>query len=151
MAVTKEEFEAWQKTVQEQRKADEEKIERLQKEIGILSELVQKSGMPASHKKALIVLKNITPWKLDKPENWKTWKTEIQDYCEEVNKGMSEILKKAAEAKEEIQEEEFDPEWWAEREGLIRFLKRYTANDANRIVTSVGKKNGWEAWRKLCQ
>ena len=37
MAVTRDEFEAWQKASLEQRKADEEKIEKLQKEIGILS------------------------------------------------------------------------------------------------------------------
>ena len=32
---------------------------------------------------------------------------------------------------------------------LWRFLKRYTAGDAKKVVSSVSDRNGWEAWRKL--
>jgi len=35
------------------------------------------------------------------------------------------------------------------REMLWRFLKKYTAGDARKIVSSVSDRNGWEAWRKL--
>ena len=42
-----------------------------------------------------------------------------------------------------------DPAAWEQREMLWRFLKRYTAGDARKVVSSVSDRNGWEAWRKL--
>ena len=32
---------------------------------------------------------------------------------------------------------------------LWRFLKRYTAGEARKVVSSASNRNGWEAWRKL--
>ena len=40
-------------------------------------------------------------------------------------------------------------DWWAKGEMLWRFLKRYTAGEAKRVVIGVREDNGWEAWRKL--
>ena len=42
-----------------------------------------------------------------------------------------------------------DPEAWAQREMIWRFLKRYTAGEARKVVSSASNRNGWEAWRKL--
>ena len=44
---------------------------------------------------------------------------------------------------------DMDPEAWALREMLWRFLKRYTAGEARKVVTRASHRNGWEAWRKL--
>ena len=38
---------------------------------------------------------------------------------------------------------------WEQREMLWRFLKKYTAGDARKIVSSVSDRNGWAASRKL--
>ena len=42
-----------------------------------------------------------------------------------------------------------DPVAWEQREMLWRFLKKYTAGDARKIVSSASDRNDWEAWRKL--
>jgi hypothetical protein len=66
---------------------------------------------------------------------------------------MKEQLDAVKELEEEVEEMNFDnddgEDWWSRSGMLWRFLRKYTDGEAKKIVTSVSKKNGWEAWRKL--
>ena len=105
-------------------------------------------------KKGLIPPKNILPDKLAKTEEWKGWKSDVEDYCEENFPGMKEMLEKVKKSETEVNELWFGPhddQWWARSEMLWRFLKRYTKLhiDAKKVVVGTRDDNGWEAWRKL--
>ena len=79
----------------------------------------------------------------------RTWKADVEDYTEETMPGIRRHLEKAKEGDEEVEEVDVDPAAWEQREMLWRFLKRYTAGDARKVVSSVSDRNGWEAWRNL--
>jgi len=106
----------------------------------------------AKVKKSLINPKHILPDKLTKTDEWKQWKSDVEDYCQEHFDGMKELLEKVRKIETEITEEYFEFEagdWWSKGEMLWRFLKKYTGGEARKVVTGVRKDNGWEAWRKL--
>ena len=86
---------------------------------------------------------------LAKMDQWRTWKADVEDYTEETLPGIRGYLEKTKEGDEEIEEVDVDPVAWDQREMRWRFLKRYTADDARKVVSSVSDRNGWEAWRKL--
>ena len=46
-------------------------------------------------KKSLIHMKMSTPSILSQPEDWKRWKGDIEEYCEESAPGMKETLERA--------------------------------------------------------
>ena len=105
-------------------------------------------------KKTLLNLKDLKPRELTKDDEWRRWKSEVEDFTEETFPGMKAMLDKAKEADAEVDEtwfEQAEEEWWQKADCLYRFLKRYTGTEARRIVTSVADENGWEAWRKLHQ
>ena len=104
--------------------------------------------------KTLMNTKDMKPSVLNKDDEWRRWKSDIEDYAEEVFQGMKDMLDKAKGAENEISEVWFDAaqeQWWNKAEMLYRFLKRYTGTEARRIVLGVSDDNGWEAWRKLNQ
>ena len=104
--------------------------------------------------KTLMNTKDMKPSVLNKDDEWRRWKSDIEDYAEEVFQGMKDMLDKAKGAENEISEAWFDAaqeQWWNKAEMLYRFLKRYTGTEARRIVLGVSDDNGWEAWRKLNQ
>jgi len=86
---------------------------------------------------------------LEKIDQWRTWKSEVEDYAEEMMPGIRSYLEKTKSEEEEISEVDLDDESWDQREIIWRFLKRYTAGEARKVVTSASHRNGWEAWRKL--
>ena len=86
---------------------------------------------------------------LEKMDQWRTWKADVEDYTEETMPGIRGYLEKAKEREKEISEVDVAPGPWEQREMMWRFLKRYTAGDARKVVSSVSDRNGWEAWRKL--
>ena len=104
--------------------------------------------------KTLLHTKDIKPSELSKDDQWRRWKSDIEDYTEEVFPGMKEMLERVRNADGTVDEEWFDGSkaiWWDRGDMLWRFLKRYTGTDARRIVLGVSEDNGWEAWRKLHQ
>ena len=106
----------------------------------------------APNRKSLVHAKSIIPEKITKKEEWKQWKSDVEDYCEEMFEGMKEMLEKTRKANMEVGEEWFttaEQSWWERGEQLWRFLKRYTGGELKTIVQSVRMDNGWEAWRKL--
>ena len=42
-------------------------------------------------KKSLMMLKNMVPEKLKSQDEWKQWKGDVEDFCEETFEGMSEV------------------------------------------------------------
>ena len=104
--------------------------------------------------RTLLLAKDMKPNMLDKEEQWRRWKSDIEDYCEEMFPGMKEMLEKARDSDITVDEPWFEGAtemWWQKSDMLFRFLKRYTGTEAKRVVLGVSDDNGWEAWRKLHQ
>jgi len=99
--------------------------------------------------KSLLHHRNMTVAVLEKMDQWRSWTADVEDYTEETMPGIRSYLDKAKSEEEEISEVDLDPEAWAQREMIWRFLKRYTAGEARKVVSSASNRNGWEAWRKL--
>ena len=99
--------------------------------------------------RSLLHYKNMNVGVLQKIDQWRTWKSEVEDYTEETMPGIHKYLEKAKNEDEEVSEVDWDEEPWNQREMIWRFLKRYTTGEAKKVVTSVSHHNGWEAWRKL--
>ena len=82
-------------------------------------------------------------------DQWRSWTADVEDCTEETMPGIRSYLDKARSEEEEISDVDLDPEAWAQRDMIWRFLKRYTAGEARKVVSSASNRNGWEAWRKL--
>ena len=66
-----------------------------------------KSGIKDCNK-SLLMAKDMKPPLLDKEDQWRRWKSDIEDYCEEVFPGMKEMLEKARESDTTVDEPWFD-------------------------------------------
>ena len=73
---------------------------------------------------SLLHYKNMTISVLDKMDQWRSWKSNVEDYTEETLPGIRGYLEKAKESDEEIEEVDVDPVAWEQREMLWRFLKK---------------------------
>ena len=116
------------------------RVEQIEEEI---------RGGAIQGQQSLLHHKNMTGSVLEKMDQWRSWTADVEDYTEETMPGIRSDLDKAKSEEEEVSEVDMDPEAWAMREMLWRFLKRYTAGEARKVVTSASHRNGWEAWRKL--
>ena len=132
----------------------EQAVMNLEMRTRTLEQAKEKMTSNMTEKATLLSAKDMKPNILQKDEEWRRWKSDIEDYTEEVFRGMKEMLDKAKGAENEIAESWFSAteyEWWGKAEMLYRFLKRFTGTEARRIVMGVSDDNGWEAWRKLNQ
>ena len=98
-----------------------------------------------------LTAKHMLPRTLEKQDEWKQWKSEIEDYCEVVMQGTKEVLEEIRNKRDAIEERDLRGTWWKIRSDIWRLLKRFTSGEARRIITSVNKDNGFEAWRRLHQ
>ena len=114
-----------------------------------LEEKIRGGGGAMQGQRSLLHYKNMNVGVLEKIDQWRTWKSEVEDYTEETMPGIHKYLEKAKNEDEEVSEVDWDEEPWNQREMIWRFLKRYTTGEAKKVVTSVSHHNGWEAWRKL--
>ena len=115
---------------------------------------LEKNKYTATESCMLLSAKDMKPNVLAKDEGWRRWKSDIEDYAEEMPQGMTDMLDTTRASEMEITETWFEAtheHWWTIVEVLHRFLKRYTGTEARRIVLGVSDDNGWEAWRKLNQ
>ena len=113
----------------------------------------EEKGKSKDHR-TLLLAKDMKPNMFDKEEQWRRWKSDIEDYCEEIFPGMKEMLEKVRDSDITVDEVWFEGStsmWWQRSDMLFRFLKRYTGTEAKRIVIGVSDDNGWEAWRRLHQ
>jgi hypothetical protein len=127
-----------------------QKLEEVTKKYDVIKDKEQ----DGKKEKSLMHIKNLVPSKLEKTEDWRKWRQEVEDYTEEVFPGMKGIMDKARKSNDVMKQMVFMENdldvWWHKRETLQRFLKHYTENDAHKTVNNVAEENGWEAWRKLC-
>ncbi len=94
----------------------------------------------------------ITPSILTQPEQWKRWKGDIEEYCEEIFPGFKGMLEMVRGSEDEVDQSwfnDFDNCWWDRAYQLWRLLQRFSEGEARRVIMSVGGDNGWDAWRKL--
>ena len=73
--------------------------------------------------KPLLLPKHMTLSTLEKTDQWRGWKSDIEDYSEETLPGIKEHLDKAKENEEEIDEVDFDDKAWEMKDMLWRFLR----------------------------
>ena len=127
--------------------------EATMKELGSMKEKVREVEGKGTNERMpkFIAAKHMLPRTLDKQEDWKAWKGEVEDYCEAVMEGTKDALEEVRSRKDAIEEADMKRAWWNIRGELWRLLKRFTAGEARRIITSVNKDNGFEAWRRLHQ
>ena len=142
----KAEFTSQRFNLQQVYKATMKELERMKEKV----REVEGKG-PSERKPKFIAAKHMLPRTLDKQDDWKLWKSEVEDYCEVVMEGTKDIMEEIRNKKEVIEEVDLKRFWWGIRAELWRLLKKFTSGEARRIVTSVSKDNGWEAWRRLHQ
>ena len=65
--------------------------------------------------------------------------------------GTKEVLEEVRNNRDAIEESDVKGRWWKIRADLWKLLERFTSAEARRIITSVNKDNGFEAWRRLHQ
>jgi len=121
------------------------KVERIEESLAAQ----RARGAGSDRQRSLLHHKNMTVAVLEKMDQWRSWTADVEDYTEETMPGIRVDLDRAKNLDEEVGEVDTDPEAWAIREMLWRFLKRYTAGEAKKVVCSAPNRNGWEAWRKL--
>ena len=119
------------------------RVDKLEEKIG------GGGGGAMQGQRSLLHYKNMNVGVLEKIDQWRMWKSEVEDYAEETMPGIREYIEKVKNEEEEVSEVDWDDEAWNQREMIWRFLKRYTTGEAKKVVTSVSHRNGWEAWRKL--
>ena len=58
-----------------------------------------------SRKKSLISMKQMLPSVMTKEEEWRSWKSDMEDYCEEGWKGMKGIMEEVRKAEDEVNDD----------------------------------------------
>ena len=109
-------------------------------------------GGGKSGRSSLLPAKILLPEKLSKQEEWRQWRSDVEDYCEQQFRGMKGQLDRVRKETGVIGSVDFatvEGEWWDKGAELWRFLKNYTLNEAKKVVLAVAEDNGWEAWRRL--
>ena len=61
------------------------KLEQMQQEVEALK---KNTKYDDKKDRSLIHIEQMSPTKLSKPEEWRKWKQEVEDYVEEVSPGM---------------------------------------------------------------
>ena len=56
--------------------------------------------------------KHMLPRTLEKQEDWKQWKSEVEDYCEVVMEGTKEVLEELRNKRNTIEETDVKTSWW---------------------------------------
>ena len=129
----------------------------VERHIAMFEERIKRSeqeGRSNKGNQGLLHKKDMIPVVLEKDDQWRRWKSDVEDYTEETFAGMKEVLDKVKDADVSIEESWFigaEEHWWNKGEALWRFLKRYAGGEARRVVLGVSEDNGWEAWRRLHQ
>ena len=107
-----------------------------------LEEKIRGGGGAMQGQRSLLHYKSMNVGVLEKIDQWRTWKSEVEDYTEGTMPGILKYLEKAKNEEEEASEVDWDEDPWNQREMIWRFLKRYTTGEAKKVVTSVSHHNG---------
>ena len=129
-----------------------DKADEALKAVNMRLDKLENEDHKGDQNRSLINPKHLTIATLDKQDEWRKWKADVEDYAEETMSGIKKYLDIAREADEEVELLTLgDEKWWNKAEMIWRFLRKYSDGDAKKIVSSVRMRNGWEAWRKLHQ
>ena len=129
----------------------------VERHIAMFEQRVSKTEQEHRREKShdgLLHRKDMKPSVLEKEDQWRRWKSDIEDYAEETYDGMKDVLEKVRDSEVVVDEAWFagvNESWWNKGESLYRFLKHYVGGEARRVVLGVSEDNGWEAWRRLHQ
>ena len=127
-----------------------DKADEALKAVNMRLDKLENEDHKGGQNRSLINPKHLTIATLDKQDEWRKWKADVEDYAEETMSGIKKYLDIAREADEEVELLTLgDEKWWNKAEMIWRFLRKYSDGDAKKIVSSVRMRNGWEAWRKL--
>ena len=70
---------------------------------------------------------------LDKPDGWRNWLADVEDYTEETMPGIRADLETAKSCEEEVTDLDMSSGAWDHREMVWRFLKQYTGGRPRRL------------------
>ena len=130
------------------------RVQRIEEELTAQGEREKmrnerRGGEDRTGPKSLLHYKNMKVPVLDKPDGWRNWLADVEDYTEETMPGIRADLETAKSCEEEVTDLDMSAGAWDHREMVWRFLKQYTGGEAKKVVGSAPNRNGWEAWRKL--
>jgi len=106
--------------------------------------------------KEFVDIKQLRPERLKTPEEFRPWRENFENYCELVEQGVKEILKKISNGRGRMTEADFRNACGAKsfeemNRRLSNALLAYTEGEAKRIVKTAGVGNGMQAYQELCR
>ena len=119
--------------------------------------LEQRSG--GKQKGYLPVKNTLSKTMSNKSEEWKQWKSDVEDFVDDANPGMKEMFREILKEKDSI----IDKSWIEARTGMFpeaviqdsikiyRLLKGLTDGEARKVLNIIKDENGFRAWQKLNQ
>ena len=122
-----------------------------------------KDAQPQHHQangsKGYLQVKNLTPKTFgEKPEEWRTWKEDLEDFMDTINPGMKAFLKAIAAEGEVINNEwkeekrlEYNDKIIDDEVQVWRTLKALTTGEAKKLILAVKAEDGYKAWQKMHQ
>ena len=107
--------------------------------------------------KGYLQAKNLTPKVFgDKPEEWRMWRDDLEDFMDTINPGMKTFLKSIAEEAEIIDNAWKEAKRMDSGDKIIndevqvwRTLKALTTGEAKKLILSVKAEDGYRAWQKM--
>ena len=129
--------------------------------LRVLGERIQKFEAQPNYsdkvKHGYLPQKHMTPKTFaDKPEEWRQWQEDVEEYLDSINPGIKELLQEIDRETAEVDEE------WREKKDtsypdrvirdqvqVWRAIKRLTEGEAKKIIMSVKDEDGFRAWQQL--
>ena len=110
---------------------------------------------PGQSSKEFVDLKQMRPENLKSAEQFRHWRETFENYCELVESGVKEILKKIGNGRGKMSDQDLKDACGQKNvEELNRRLSNalvgYTEGEAKRIVKTAGAGNGMQAYQELC-
>jgi len=106
--------------------------------------------------KEFVDIKQLRPDRLKSPDEFRPWRENFENYCELVEQGVKEILKKISNGRGRMTETDFRDACGVKsfeemNRRLSNALLAYTEGEAKRIVKTAGVGNGMQAYQELCR
>jgi len=114
------------------------RVQRIEEELTAQGEREKRrnergGGEDRTGPKSLLHYKNMKVPVLDKPDGWRNWLADVEDYTEETMPGIRGHLECAKSCDEEVTDLDMSSGAWDQREMVWRFLKQYTGGRPRRL------------------
>ena len=90
-----------------------------------------------SEGRSLVNMKHCTPDRLKDHKDWRSWRSIVEDYCEETFKGMKRTLEWVKDEKDKTDLSLFPEDHGDKAEMCWRFLKKHFEGDIGASVDSA--------------